>query len=354
ARDYVYTRASGPSLYADGADGDLLGVDYYIVNADTAQSISVFIDYRTDPGNTLIGQIYEVVNNEWAVMIETEEHIVTAQDLGTWITLPLVTIDPDDDKLSAGEEYMVGLEFYWGNDENIRLWIGADDEGPHDYQHVTNLRLGSTWYWIHDLPMIRLNLASAVEPPVFETTAGFDPALVTICVSATSPTIYELDFDVDPNGPSTVSIDTVNVPDFVTSFTDNGDNSYTLGFDLTNVDTSSTVSYNFELIADNGVSQNTLFFNATVEDCVTAIADGNGIEVNHINIYPNPTTGILNIENAGNARIFIYNIIGEEIASIHAKSAIETIDLNQFAEGTYIVKVITENDVVSQQINLIK
>ncbi|MEA3444428.1 MAG: hypothetical protein U9R19_06830, partial [Bacteroidota bacterium] len=54
ARDYVYTRASGPSLYADGADGDLLGVDYYIVNADTAQSISVFIDYRTDPGNTLI------------------------------------------------------------------------------------------------------------------------------------------------------------------------------------------------------------------------------------------------------------------------------------------------------------
>ncbi|MEA3445098.1 MAG: T9SS type A sorting domain-containing protein [Bacteroidota bacterium] len=356
ARDIIYTRALSPSLFTDGSDGDMLAVDYHIAFADTVQSISVFIDYRTDPGNTLIGQIYEFENSAWTVKVETEEYIVTAQDLGTWITLPIVTIDPIDDKLDAHTTYLAGIEFYWGNNENVNLWIGADDEGPHDYQHVTSLRIGSTWYWIHELPMIRLNLASAIEPPVFQTTNGFDPAMLTLCASATQAVSYELDFDVnDPNGLP-VTIDTVNTPDFVTIFNDNGNNTYTFGFDFTGVDTSSTVHYLFELIADNGYSQNSLYFWASVEDIAGcepwAISDE--AEFKHINIYPNPTTGILNIENAGNARIYIYNVIGEIVATVDADSAIETIDLNEFAEGTYIVKVVSENDVVSQQINLIK
>ncbi len=358
ARDYTYSRGLSPSMYTGGADGDLLGVDYHITNDDTAKSISVFIDWRTDLGTTIIGQIYEGSSGSWAVQIESEEHEIVAEDLGTWITLPLTTIDPDDDKLNAGETYMVGIEFYWGNDPEVNLWIGAEDEGPHTYYLVTNLRIGSDWYWISDMPMIRLNLGNAVTPPEFAKAGGseFYPAYLEICASSTQNVSYEVDFEViDPNGLP-VTIDTVNVPDFVSDFVDQGNGNYTLAFDLEPTDISETITYNFEIIADNGISQNILYFWANVLEVAGcepwAISDN--AELNLVNIYPNPSTGILNIENAGNATIYVYNIIGEEITSVKADSAIETIDLSDLSEGTYIVKVVTENNVVSQQINLIK
>ena len=355
ARDYNYTQGLSPEFYVGGLSGDVLGLDYNIANDDTVKSISVFIDYRTTVGTILLGQIWEYSTGAWLEQVTTDEHVISQEDLGTWITLPVATIDPGDDLLLGGSEYIVAFEFYWNTDE--KLWIGGCTGDFHTYSQVTRTRISGSWGWIDVLPMIRLNLAGAIEPPVFKTTNGFGPALNSLCASATIDVQYELDFEVeDPNGLP-VTIDTINTPDFVTYFADNGDNTYTLGFDFTGVDTSSTIAYGFELIADNGVSQTTLFFNANVEEnagCEPWVSIDEEAQVSPVNIFPNPTTGILNIENAGNATIFVYNLIGEVVASIQANSAIETIDLNQFAQGTYIVKVVTGNDVVSQKVNLIK
>jgi len=63
---------------------------------------------------------------------------------------------------------------------------------------------------------------------------------------------------------------------------------------------------------------------------------------------------MLNIGNAANSTIKVYNIIGEEVASIEQATNNTRIDLSQFAQGTYIVKVISNNNVVSKKINLIK
>ncbi len=73
-----------------------------------------------------------------------------------------------------------------------------------------------------------------------------------------------------------------------------------------------------------------------------------------ISIYPNPTNGTLNITNAENAAVYVYNILGEVVASIDNADAFSTIDMSNLSEGTYIVKILTDKNVITKKINLIK
>ncbi len=80
----------------------------------------------------------------------------------------------------------------------------------------------------------------------------------------------------------------------------------------------------------------------------------NNNTVKEINIYPNPTTGTLNITNAENADVYVYNILGEVVASINNAAPFSTIDMSELSEGTYIVKILTDKNVITKKINLIK
>ena len=73
-----------------------------------------------------------------------------------------------------------------------------------------------------------------------------------------------------------------------------------------------------------------------------------------INIYPNPTKGELYITNAENSTIYVYNIIGEVLYSIDNAATVNTIDISSFAEGAYIVRIVSDKYVVTKKINLIK
>ncbi len=77
-------------------------------------------------------------------------------------------------------------------------------------------------------------------------------------------------------------------------------------------------------------------------------------EESSISIYPNPTTGTLNITNAENADVYVYNILGEVVASINNAAPFSTIDMSALSEGTYIVKILTDENVITKKINLIK
>lgn len=94
--------------------------------------------------------------------------------------------------------------------------------------------------------------------------------------------------------------------------------------------------YDIEIIDD-------ITFTFTTEN-ETSIVENN----NEINIFPNPAKDLLNIENAENAEIQIYNIIGELIISTKQTS----IDVSALSTGTYIVKVISENNTTTQKVNI--
>ncbi len=77
----------------------------------------------------------------------------------------------------------------------------------------------------------------------------------------------------------------------------------------------------------------------------------NTISASEINIYPNPTTGLLNVTNAENATINVYNTVGSLVKTV---SNTNTVDLSDVQNGTYIVKVITNNNIVVKNIVLAK
>ncbi|MBR5983529.1 MAG: T9SS type A sorting domain-containing protein [Bacteroidales bacterium] len=58
-----------------------------------------------------------------------------------------------------------------------------------------------------------------------------------------------------------------------------------------------------------------------------------------IEVYPNPTTGMVNIANAEGKSIIVINTLGQVVAHIDNASDNQTIDLSRLCDGTYFVKV---------------
>ena len=73
-----------------------------------------------------------------------------------------------------------------------------------------------------------------------------------------------------------------------------------------------------------------------------------------IMIYPNPTRGGLNIKAEGITRITIINTIGQVIYDSDTNSNEETIDMSQYKAGVYMVKVMTENGLITRRINVVE
>ncbi|MEA1874474.1 MAG: T9SS type A sorting domain-containing protein [Bacteroidota bacterium] len=71
-------------------------------------------------------------------------------------------------------------------------------------------------------------------------------------------------------------------------------------------------------------------------------------------VYPNPTSGMLKIENVKDATIEIFNMLGERIALVNNADFVANINLSNYAEGTYIVRVTAEQGVGTRKVNLMK
>jgi PKD repeat protein len=75
---------------------------------------------------------------------------------------------------------------------------------------------------------------------------------------------------------------------------------------------------------------------------VTGTDDVANIYGSSIKLYPNPTTGLLNIENAAGAAVRVYNIMGQQIYSGAITNNKYEIDLGGFTSGTYLLQI-TDN-----------
>ena len=83
------------------------------------------------------------------------------------------------------------------------------------------------------------------------------------------------------------------------------------------------------------------------EVSVKPVASGN------INIYPNPTKGKISIENLSDANIYITNIMGNVIAVKENVTGTASFDLSDVAKGMYLVKIVSNNKVITKKVNVI-
>jgi PKD repeat protein len=84
----------------------------------------------------------------------------------------------------------------------------------------------------------------------------------------------------------------------------------------------------------------------------------NDINANGLNVYPNPSTGTVNVEFAqpvANATINVFNLLGGLVSSTENVNGNSTsLNLNALAEGVYMIKVIENGTVSSQRIVITK
>ena len=72
-----------------------------------------------------------------------------------------------------------------------------------------------------------------------------------------------------------------------------------------------------------------------------------------VQIYPNPTNGLLNVSGNGTMHIIVSNLLGQKIMEVNAEGNI-TLNLNGYGSGTHLVRIESANGVMVQKVNLQK
>ena len=107
-----------------------------------------------------------------------------------------------------------------------------------------------------------------------------------------------------------------------------------------------TADGNYAVVVYDGICLDTSI-------CYTVIVtELNNIKEDVITIYPNPTTGKVQIKNAQNSTIEIISIAGKSIKTINATEKNTVIDLSTAPKGIYFVKVSSEKGVDTQKLIL--
>jgi hypothetical protein len=92
---------------------------------------------------------------------------------------------------------------------------------------------------------------------------------------------------------------------------------------------------------------------AAKAELMTLVSVNTAFDTN-LDIYPNPSTGILKITNASEADIQIINQLGQVVLNINDAKNLNLVDLSDMPNGTYIVKVIQNETVSTAKILLSK
>jgi hypothetical protein len=74
--------------------------------------------------------------------------------------------------------------------------------------------------------------------------------------------------------------------------------------------------------------------------------------VNNVAVYPNPTNGLITIDNPMLADVTVYNMAGSEV--VKADKNVKQIDLSAFPEGVYFVRFSNQNSTTVKKIALIR
>lgn len=97
-----------------------------------------------------------------------------------------------------------------------------------------------------------------------------------------------------------------------------------------------------------GYDQLAIRFHEKIDDAVETIT------MNDIEMYPNPTSGIVNFNNVENATIEVYNMMGQLVASIENSEENASIDLSGVANGNYVVRIVKGGAIATSKLNIVK
>lgn len=124
----------------------------------------------------------------------------------------------------------------------------------------------------------------------------------------------------------------VNESNDTVTFRDSFSDAYTIEANK-NYRVSGVVDFGFGKYRVNYQGTSSDYINANCNLAVDEISE------NSIEVYPNPTNGMINIANANGKSIVVINTLGQVVAHIENAAENQTIDLSKLCDGTYFVKV---------------
>ena len=94
--------------------------------------------------------------------------------------------------------------------------------------------------------------------------------------------------------------------------------------------------------------------NKTIVKSVRNSMGTTGVGEGKIKLYPNPSNGLVNVESGSRIqKISVYNVLGEAVeASVTLKGNQAEMRMQNLAEGVYLVKITTEQGVVTRSVSI--
>ena len=77
----------------------------------------------------------------------------------------------------------------------------------------------------------------------------------------------------------------------------------------------------------------------------------NELDTDKVQVYPNPTTGLLNVSGNGTMCITVSNMLGQRLMETSAEDR-ATIDLSHYGQGIYLLSIETANGVTVQKVSV--
>ena len=74
------------------------------------------------------------------------------------------------------------------------------------------------------------------------------------------------------------------------------------------------------------------------------------MDSNKVQVYPNPVENQLTVKAKGLQRVIVYNVMGQQVATIEVKQDESTIEMGKYPKGLYTLQLVTENGIVNQNV----
>ena len=73
-------------------------------------------------------------------------------------------------------------------------------------------------------------------------------------------------------------------------------------------------------------------------------------ELTKVLVYPNPSNGVFNVQGQDVRKVEVFNAFGQVVVSEEISNDNLQIDLSRYADGCYMLRVVTDNGITNSQL----
>ena len=335
----------GSSSYTDDGialDGTMLG-NLYEFGADETEinSISVHIHQDSEEGASFTGRVFSVdfpVGGRPVftdLELETEYYSIDATSKSKgWITMPFTNKDNSKELIPKDANIVAAIEFY-GSPNDIMLSQDFITEQPaySSWLHV-GTDAEDLWYYTREMSFIRLNAAgcSTVDiklDNIVRANGNSKDGEINTTVTGGTGLKYQW-YKKISTGWSKITTNATNE-------------------DLKNV---IAQKYSLTVTEANGCAKSVTF---AIDTVGTAINEYQIEKSENFKIYPNPSTGIFNLDvkelGIRNWNLKAMNVLGQVVyQSSNIQHSTINIDLSHQPKGVYFLQISSDKDMITRKV----